>query len=538
MKKNDKIELNILRFAGAKGFAQHEGMAVFVENALPGERVLALIMKVQKNCAFAKTVEILTASPDRVEPDCPYYKQCGSCTCRHMTYEATLRMKREDVRDAFAHIAGIEIDVPPVIGMEQPLHYRNKVSMPVAGEKGAPVAGYYAPRSHRVTPVGDCLLAMDSGNAIVKITLQWMTKFGIAPYDENTGSGLVRHIMARTSRGGNCMAVIVAAGKLPHGQELAAMLRAAVPGICSVQVNINKRRDNVILGDTCYVIWGEERLRDTLCGLSFDLSPLSFFQINPVQTEKLYAAALSFAGLTGNEEAVDLYCGAGTITLSMAKNAKHVTGIEIVPPAIEDAKMNARNNGISNVTFHAAAAEELLPRLVKEGLKPDIIMMDPPRKGAEESVLRAIAECGPSRVVYVSCDVHSQARDVKILTGLGYKLEKVQPVDMFPWTEHVETVCLLVLKNPVTHINIDVDVEELVQDKRGQAMYPQIKEYVLEQTGLKVSSLYISQIKRKCGLDVGESYNKPKSEDTKVPQCPPEKEKAIMDALRHFGMIS
>ena len=443
IRKNDTVELDILRFAGASGFAVHEGMAVFCENALPGERVKALILKTQKNCAFAKTTEILTASPDRREPDCPCYRLCGSCTCRHMSYEATVEMKRRVVEDAYAHIAMIPISVPPVIGMQEPYHYRNKISMPVGGTPGAPVAGYFAPRSHRVTPVSHCLVSMQSGNDAVQVTLAWMKKFSIAPYDEQTGKGLIRHVMARVSRAGEVMAVIISAGEFPHTAELTAMLRAGVKGLVSVQLNLNRRRDNVILGDTCRVLWGEKRLRDTLCGLSFDLSPLSFFQINPVQTEKLYAAALSFAGLTGNEEAVDLYCGAGTITLSMAKHAKHVTGIEIVPPAIEDAKMNARNNGISNVTFHAAAAEELLPRLVSEGLKPDIIMMDPPRKGAEESVLRAIAECGPSRVVYVSCDVHSQARDVKLLCSLGYRLEKVQPVDMFPYTEHVETVALM-----------------------------------------------------------------------------------------------
>lgn len=270
-----------------------------------------------------------------------------------------------------------------------------------------------------------------------------MKKFGIAPYDEGSGKGLIRHIMSRVSTDGSCMAVIIATAALPHEAELTGMLRAGVEKLVSVQLNINRRRDNVILGDNCRVLWGQERLRDTLCGLTFDLSPLSFFQINPVQTEKLYWTALDLADVQPDETAVDLYCGAGTITLSLARRAKFVTGIEIVPPAIEDAKKNAARNGIANVSFHAAAAEDLLPKLVSEGLRPDVIMMDPPRKGAEESVLRAIAECAPKRVVYVSCDVHSQARDVKLLTALGYRLEKVQPVDMFPFTEHVENVALL-----------------------------------------------------------------------------------------------
>ena len=443
IRKNEQLELDILRYAGASGFAQHEGMAVFTENALPGERVKALVVKTQKNFAYAKTLEVLSPSPDRREPDCPYYRQCGSCTCRHMTYEATLRMKRQTVKDAFAHIAGMDVEVPEVIGMEEPYFYRNKVSMPVGGETGKAFAGYYAPRSHRVNAVRDCRISMPAGNRIVELTLKWMNKFGIPPYDEITGRGLIRHVMARVSQSGGCMAVIVAAGNLPHEKELVGMLRSGVEGLVSVYLNVNRRRDNVILGDTCRLLWGQERLRDTLCGLSFDLSPLSFFQINPEQTEKLYRVALDFAAVQPEEEAVDLYCGAGTISLSLARNAGHVTGIEIVPPAIEDARMNALNNGIGNVTFHAAAAEELLPQLVKQGLKPDLVMLDPPRKGAEESVLRSIAECAPSRVVYVSCDVHTQARDVKLLSAMGYRVEKVQPVDMFPFTEHVESVVLL-----------------------------------------------------------------------------------------------
>lgn len=266
--------------------------------------------------------------------------------------------------------------------MENALAYRNKVSMPVSGTAGAPVAGYYAQRSHRVIPIDRCLVSMGSGNQIVSVVLAWMRRFAIAPYDESTGKGLVRHIMARVAKSGESMAVIVSSARLPHEKELSALLRAGIPGLVSIYININKRRDNVILGDQCHLLWGQERLQDTLCGFTFDLSPLSFFQINPVQTEKLYRTALDLAGLSGTEEAVDLYCGAGTISLAMAAHAKHVTGIEIVPPAIEDAKMNARKNGVSNVTFHAAAAEKLLPQLVQQGLKPDLVMMDPPRKGA------------------------------------------------------------------------------------------------------------------------------------------------------------
>lgn len=443
MKKNDVTELNIERLAGESGIAFEDGLTVFVRNALPGERVLARIERVQKNCAFAKTVEVLSPSPERREPACPYYDRCGGCVCQHMTYEMSLDMKRDRVRDALVRLGRVDVVVPPVLGMANPWHYRNKTSLPVGGESGRPLIGYYAPRSHRIVDVDTCLIAREGSDQVLKVVRQWMEKFMVQPYNEVTHQGLVRHVMTRVSRENKVMAVIVATRReLSHERELIAMLRSGVEGLHSVCLSVNKRGDNVILGDNYHVLWGEARLYDTLCGFDYALSPLSFFQINPEQTEKLYYTALEFAGLEGHELVADLYCGAGTISLLLARHARSVIGIEIVEPAIRDAEENARRNGVNNVEFHAAAAEKRLPELVQKGLRPDVVVLDPPRKGCEEAVLRAILTAAPRRVVYVSCDVATQARDARILCDGGYRVTRCQSVDMFCHTAHVENVLL------------------------------------------------------------------------------------------------
>lgn len=444
LKKNDEITVEIEKFGGEMGIAHLDGMTLFVQNALPGEQVLARAQKVEKNCAFLKMLRVLRPSEDRQTPPCPYYEKCGGCVCQHMTYSLSLKMKRERVRDALTRIGGISVDVPPLLGMDDPWRYRNKTALPVSGMRGSPVIGFYAPRSHRVVPVDGCLIAKEESDEVLRAVRLWMAKFMVEPYDEVTRRGLIRHVMSRVSREGKVMAVIVAAkDALPHEQELKALLRAAVPGLVSLYLNINKRGDNVILGPENRLLFGQERLEDALCGLRYALSPLSFFQVNPVQTEKLYQTALDFADLQGHETVADLYCGAGTISLLLAKKAQSVIGIEIVPQAIRDAEENARRNGIQNAEFHAAAAEELLPRLVEKGLRPDVIVLDPPRKGCEEKVLAAIAQCAPEKVVYVSCDPATLARDAKYLCAHGYAAQKCQSVDMFCQTGHVETVILL-----------------------------------------------------------------------------------------------
>ena len=540
LRKNDEITVTVERFGGEMGIAHLDGLTMFVQGALPGETVTARAQKVEKTHAFLKTLRVLTPSESRVTPPCPYYEKCGGCVCQHMTYEASLSMKRERVRDALSRIGGLDVAVQPVIGMDDPWHYRNKTALPVGGEKGAPQIGFYAPRSHRIIDIDGCLIAKKESDEVSAILRRWMEKFEIEPYHEETRTGLIRHVMSRVSRSGQVMAVVVAtAASLPHERELTAMLRAGVPGLCSLYLNINRRGDNVILGPESRLLYGEERLQDTLCGLQYALSPQSFFQVNPIQTEKLYQTAVDFAGLTGSELVADLYCGAGTISLLLARHAKKVVGIEIVPQAIRDAEENARVNGVSNAEFHAAAAEDLLPQMVAQGLRPDVIVLDPPRKGCEEPVLRAIAAAAPRRVVYVSCDPATRARDAKILCANGYQADQCQPVDMFCWTGHCETVCLLSKIKSAPHIDIDLDMTELdVTAAETKATYEEIKAYVLEHTGLKVSCLYIAQVKAKHGIIERDCYNKSKTEGNRVPKCPPEKEKAIEEALRHFQMIS
>ncbi len=443
LQKNDELTVTIERFGGEMGIAHLDGQTLFVQGALPGETVVARAQKVKATHAFLKTLRVLTPSPDRAQPPCPYYEKCGGCVCQHMTYEATLQMKREVVQDALHRIGGLVTEVRPVIGMDDPWHYRNKTALPVGGEKGKPQIGFYAPRSHRIIDVDACLIAKSESDAVAGVLRRWMEKFQVEPYWEETHRGLVRHMMSRVSRTGQVMAVVIATGPIPHERELTAMLRAAVPGLCSLYLNINRRNDNVILGNESHLLWGQERLEDTLCGLKYALSPQSFFQVNPVQTENLYQTALDFADLKGNELVADLYCGAGTISLLLAQKARQVIGIEIVPQAIEDARENAKNNGVANAEFHAAAAEALLPQLVAQGLRPDVIVLDPPRKGCEEPVLRAIAQAAPRRVVYVSCDPATLARDVKLLSSFGYAADACQPVDMFCFTGHVESVMKL-----------------------------------------------------------------------------------------------
>ncbi len=447
MKKNDILTLDIERLGGEAGIAHADGLTVFVQNALPGEMVRAQIQKVAKTHAFGKTFEVVISSPERAVPPCPHFDKCGGCACQHMTYALSLEMKRTQVQDAFQRIGGIAIDVPPVLGMDDPWHYRNKTTLPVGGTSAAPQIGFFAPRSHRIIDIDTCLIAKSESDTVGRVVRLWMQKFSIAPYQEESRVGIVRHVMSRVSKAGEVMAVLVATtDHLPHQAELIAMLRAALPGLVSVCLNVNKRADNVILGDSFRVLYGTERLNDTLCGLRFSLSPLSFFQINPTQTEVLYQTALAFAGLTGDELVADLYCGAGTISLMLAQKARQVIGIEIVPDAIHDAQQNAINNGIPNAEFHAGAAEELLPKLVEQGLRLDVIVLDPPRKGLEPPVIAAILAAAPQRIVYVSCDPATQARDVKMLAEGGYTLQKVQPVDMFCHTAHVENVALLVRK--------------------------------------------------------------------------------------------
>lgn len=441
MQKNDVLTLTAESLgADLEGVCRHEGMAVFVPGMLPGETAEVRVTQVRSRYAFGRMIGTpQIPAPCRRNNDCPAYPRCGGCSGRHMTYEATLKAKRQHVADCFQRIGHFALDVPPVLGMADPSHYRNKTALPVGGTVDAPVAGFFAPRSHEIIPVAACPNAMPPADEVVRRVLGWMKRFKVAPYDETSHTGVIRHIVVRVNRRGEAMAVLVANARcLPREEELAKSLLAA--GCVSVILSENRDRTNVILGRTFRTLAGRDTMTDTLCQLTFEVSPASFFQVNPVQTEVLYQTALDFADLRPTDRVADIYCGAGTISLMMAKHCARVTGIEIVPQAIENAKENARRNGIANAEFHCGAAEEVLPRLVAEGLKPDVVVIDPPRKGADPAVLRAIAEAAPRTLVYVSCDVATQARDASLLAEMGYAPRRVQPVDMFCWTSGVENV--------------------------------------------------------------------------------------------------
>lgn len=540
--KNQCFEMTCDAFGqDAQGVCRHEGMAVFVPGLLPGERALVRIVKPEKRYAFGRVEKLLEKSPSRAEPFCPIYKRCGGCVCQHMTYEASLAFKRQQVQDLLQRVGGLSIEVPPVWGMAHPFGYRNKGAYPVAQTDGAPACGFFAPRSHDLVPLpeGGCAIQGEDSARATQAVLSWMRENSVPAYDEQTGRGLVRHIMTRSTTSGELMVVVVVTrADIPKASRLIELLRAAVPGLCSVCLSVNSRRTNVILGTDIRVLWGKAAMEDTLCGLRFSVSPLSFFQVNPRQTERLYGLALEYAGLTGAETVVDAYCGAGTISLLLAQKAKKVIGIEIVPEAIQNANENAARNGIANAEFHVGATEELLPKLVANGLRPDVIVLDPPRKGCDPAVLQAIIAAAPKRVVYVSCGAPTLARDAKLLAEGGYAAEKVQCVDMFCWTGAVETVMVLSQQKPDDVIRIGIDIDKMnVTKAESKATYAEIQAHVKEQTGLNVTPLYIAQVKGKHGIIERENYNHTKSENPRTLKCPPDKEKAIEDALRHFKMI-
>jgi len=441
MKKNEIITMTCDALgADLEGVCRHEGMAVFVPGLLPGETAPVRIVKVQSRFAFGR-MESAPEVPSalRRTPDCPAYPRCGGCTGRHMSYEATLDAKRKQVQDCFRRIGHIDAEVPPVIGMEQPAQYRNKTALPVGGDIDNPQVGFFAPRSHALIPISRCPNAMPPADDLCAAFLQWMKENRVSSYKEESHTGLVRHLVIRVNRKGEAMVTVVVNGAtLPREDRLVSALKEH--GAVSVILNENRERTNVIMGRKFRTLFGPDSLQDTLCGLKFELSPAAFFQVNPTQTEVLYRTALEFADLKETDTLCDVYCGAGTITLMMAQHCKKALGIEIVPQAIDNARENARRNGVTNADFRCGAAEDLLPRLVEEGLRPDVIVIDPPRKGVEPAVIAAIAAAAPRRVVYVSCNVATQARDAALLKDAGYQLTKMQPVDMFCWTSGVENV--------------------------------------------------------------------------------------------------
>ena len=521
---------------GGMGVARVDGRVVFVHGALRGEKCRVLILKTLKSVAFAKVLEVIEPSGARIESDCPYFPRCGGCTYRHMSYEEELRLKKQRVQDNLARIGGSAVVVEEILGAADTLRYRNKAQYPVSKDGRV---GFYRARTHEVIECKQCLLGKSEADAAAEALREYMQSCRVAGYDEKIGRGLVRHLYVRSNAAGESLiCVLVNGDKLPQEETLVALLRGACPKCTGIVLGTNTKKGNVILGDRYRTLWGSDRLADTLCGKSFCLSVPSFYQVNRTQAERLYAKAIEFADLTGRETVLDLYCGAGTITLALSDHAKKVLGAEIVPEAIDDARENAVRNEVKNVEFFCGDASDVAKKLAQEHLRPDVITVDPPRKGLAPDVVESIAEMQPERVVYVSCDSATMARDVKRFAELGYTATRACAVDMFPRADHIETVCLLSKLQSKEHIEIEVAMDEMdLTSAESKATYEEIREYVFEHTGLKVSHLYIAQVKQKYGIIERENYNKPKSENAKQPQCPLEKEKAITEALQHFGMI-
>ncbi len=545
MKKNDEFELLITGMtAEGSGVGHKDGMAVFVSNTAVGDTVLAHAIKVKKSYAVAKAMSILSPSSDRIEADCPVFNRCGGCVYRHINYDAELKIKQQKVADAFRRIGGLDVILRPIVGSERTDYYRNKAQLPVGKENEKTKLGFYSFHSHKIIDCRNCRLQPEKFSVIADVLRSFIDENGISVYDEISHSGLVRHLYIRASK--DCreisVCIVINGNSLPLAEELWQLLKPL--GVTGLSININKDDTNVVLGEKTKTLFGRAEITDTLLGTRFEISPLSFYQVNRDQTEKLYSIAAEYAALTPDTVLLDMYCGVGTIGLTMAKRVKELIGVEIVAPAIENAKKNAALNSITNARFICADASQAAQQLRDEGISPDVIILDPPRKGCDEALLKTVAEMSPERVVYVSCDPATLARDCAMFAALGYTVEEadgsscITPVDMFPRTAHVETVVSLVKLPPDDVINIELDLTKLdISINDGKPTYDQIKAYVLKKYGLKVSTLYISQIKRKYGIVVGEAYNKPKSPDSRVPQCPKEKEDAIVDALKYFKMI-
>ena len=457
MQKNDELILKIedMGVDGA-GIGKADGMTFFVKDAVIGDVVRAKVMKLKKTYGYARLMELLEASPDRVEPKCPYYRQCGGCQIQALSYEKQLEFKERKVRNNLERIGGFsEIPMEPIVGMEEPYHYRNKAQFPVGTDKdGHIVTGFYAGRTHTIIPNRDCALGLPVNREILDLFIDFMEKYHVSAYDEKTGKGLVRHVLIRcgfTSKE-KIVCLIINGKSLPHSEKLVEALRK-IDGMTSISINCNTERTNVILGRKTVVLWGQEYITDQIGEISYEISPVSFYQVNPVQTEKLYGLALEYADLHGEETVWDLYCGIGTISLFLAQKAKQVYGVEIIPQAIENAKRNAVKNGIENAEFFVGKSEEVLPEFYEKeaaaGRKAhaDVIVVDPPRKGCDEKLLETIVKMAPDRVVYVSCDSATLARDLKILCENGYELKRARAVDQFCHTVHTESVCLMERKD-------------------------------------------------------------------------------------------
>ena len=555
-RKNDLVTLEIEDCGiDGEGIGKADGFTVFVKDAVIGDTVTAKIIKAKKNYGYGRLMEVLKPSPYRVELKCEFARQCGGCQLQALSYDQQLVFKTNKVKGHLERIGGFtDIPMEPIIGMDELFHYRNKAQFPVGRNKeGKIVTGFYAGRTHNIIENRDCALGVAENKEVLDRVIAHMEKYGIEPYNEATGKGLVRHVLIRygyfTKEVMVCL--ILNGNKLPKEEQLVKSL-CEIPGMTSITINVNKKHSNVILGEEIRLLWGQEYITDRIGDISYQISPLSFYQVNPMQTQKLYAKALEYADLHGEETVWDLYCGIGTISLFLAQKAKFVRGVEIVPAAIENAKENAKLNGLENTEFFVGKAEEVLPREYKKnGVYADVIVVDPPRKGCDETLLETMIEMNPERIVYVSCDSATLARDLKYLCERGYELRKVCPVDQFGMTVHVETVVLLSHKKPDGHINVKVEFGEgegkvpldniakraETYKPKERVTYKMIKEYIEAKYGFKVHTAYIAEVKRDLGLPM---YDAPNAvEELKQPRKHPtvEKVEAIKDALKHFEVI-
>ncbi len=586
--KNSEYEIFIddMTITG-EGVGRINGYALFVKDALPGDRIIAKVIKIKKNYGYGRLMKILVPSPSRVDPPCMVSRACGGCSLMAMDYKAQLEYKKSIIINNLKRLGGIDLEkepdassvsddsntsnagdfthikMPDVIGMDEPYRYRNKAQFPIGRDKnGCIVSGFYAGRTHDIIPCEDCLIGLEANRFILDAIKSHMERFDIEPYDEASHSGLVRHILIRAgfATGELMVCPVINGNSIPGEDELIKSLLALDLRdyrITSIILNYNTEKTNVILGGKCRTIYGNDYIEDYIGDVKFRISPLSFYQVNPVQTKKLYDIALDYADLHGGETVFDLYCGIGTISLFLAQKAGHVYGVEIVPQAIEDAKQNAALNNINNASFYVGAAEEIAPMLYeKNGITADVVVVDPPRKGCDERLISTILTMAPSRIVYVSCDSATLARDLKLLLTGGYELQKIQGVDQFCHSGHVETVVCLSKGSTMSgghrlwtdrsgaetvkskKIRVEFSLEDMDTDgfKKG-ATYNAIRDWIKEKYGYRVTNLNIAQVKQKHGIIERENYNKPKSPDSKQPGCPGEKVKAIEDAMRHFKMI-
>ena len=546
-KKGEMITVDIIDFGeNGEGIGKTDAFTWFIKDTVIGDKVTAKVMKTKKSYGYARLDSIVKESPDRIEAKCPVARSCGGCTLQSLDYKAELKLKQNKVENHLKRIGGFDlsnVEIEEIIGMEDPNRYRNKSQFPFGRKNGKNITGYFAGRTHSIVEFDDCIIGIEENKIVLNTVLDFMEKYNIPAYDEESGKGVVRHVLIRKgfATGELMVCIVINENNLAHSDKLVESLCLSLGSdLKSISININKKNTNVILGDTTVTLYGNGYIEDYIGDVKFRISPQSFYQVNHVQTKKLYAKALEYAKLTGEETVWDMYCGIGTISLFLAKSAKFVYGVEIVDAAIQNAIENAKINNIDNVKFFVGKAEEIITGEYESGniRDIDVIVVDPPRKGLDKLAIDTMLKLLPKRIVYVSCDSSTLARDLKLLCEKKYELKKLTVVDQFARSYHTETVALLSKLDVDKHINIEIELDELdLTSAESKATYAQIKEYVWNKFELKVPTLYIAQIKRKCGIELREHYNKSKKEKQIIPQCTPEKEEAIMDALRHFKMI-